>query len=213
MEERHPILENLAHAVVKMHEKQAEQLAQEAIQAGIDAYDVIQYGLAEGMNTVGEKYEQGEYFIPQLLLCSDAMYAGLDVVKPLLQQKDSLRTTKVVIGVIEGDTHDIGKSLVKMMLDAEGFDVIDLGRDVAIDRFIDAAEQHHADFICVSTLMSTTMSGMSELIIRLKAAGIRDKYKVVVGGGPVTLDFSRKIGADGYSPNAAKAVRLMKAQG
>lgn len=204
------ILQKLADAVVEMDESEAGKLATKAIQSGISPIEAIQNGLAVGMEIVGQKYETEEYFIPQLLLCSDAMYAGLNILKPALCYEDTHLLGKIIIGVVEGDTHDIGKSLVQMMLEASGFGVIDLGKNVPIDHFIASAEEHQADMICLSTLMSTTMDGMAVLIEKLKANGLRDKYPVVIGGGPVSHKFCKKIGADGYSPDAAKAVRLIK---
>lgn len=209
-EQKTKLMKQLAKAVVEMDEGLAESLTRSAIELGMEAYEVVQKGLAVGMNIVGEKYEKEEYYVPQLLLCSDAMYAGLNVLKPALKRAENKNSARIVIGVVEGDTHDIGKSLVQMMMEASGFEVFDLGKNVAIDRFIEAAEEHSASFICMSTLMSTTMEGMAELIRRLNSRGLRDKYKVVIGGGPVTQEFCNKIGADGYSPDAAKAVRLIK---
>jgi dimethylamine corrinoid protein len=204
------LLEKLAASVVEMDEVRTEELTQKALDMEIEAYDILQNGLTQGMNIVGEKYERDEYFIPQLLLCSDAMYAGLNVLKPALKRDNNKSAIKVVIGVVEGDAHDIGKSLVQMMLDAGGATVYDLGKNVVIDRFIETAQRHNATFICMSTLMSTTMDGMAKLIEKLKEKGIREKFKVIIGGGPVTQDYCRKIGADGYAPDAVKAVRLIQ---
>lgn len=204
------LMQDLANAVVEMDESKAAELAEASLGLGIDPYQAIHQGLAVGMNIVGEKYEKEEYFIPELLLCSDAMYAGLNILKPALKKDTTNTLGKIVIGVVEGDTHDIGKSLVQMMLEASGFDVVDLGRDVPINRFIEAAKEHGAQMICLSTLMSTTMEGMHELIKRLEAEGSRNQFKIVIGGGAVTPSFCEKIGADGYSSDAAKAVHLIK---
>lgn len=204
------ILQKLSESVVQMDEVAAEDLSKDALNAGIDPYEAIESGLAAGMMIVGEKYVNEEYFIPQVLLSSDAMYAGLSVLKPALVSQPSRIIAKAVIGVMEGDTHDIGKSLVQMMMEASSFDVLDLGRDVPLDSFISEAENFGARVICMSTLMSTTMDGMAEVIDRLKARNLRDKYQVVIGGGPVTQSFCDKIGADGYSPDASKAVHLIK---
>ena len=159
----------------------------------------------------GELYEEEEYYIAELLLCSDAMYAGINVLKEYLDEddKDDIKK-KIVIGVIEGDTHDIGKNLVKIMLETAGFEMIDLGRDVSIDRFVDTAKEENAEIICLSSLMTSTMGGMRRVVERLEEEGLRDKIKVMVGGGPVTEEFAEEIGADAYSKTAIEAVRVAK---
>jgi len=143
-------------------------------------------------------------------MCSDAMYAGLDVLKPHLKTDDESEKHKVVIGVIEGDTHDIGKNLVKIMLETSGFEVVDLGRDIPPLQFVEKAKEINAKIIALSTLMTTTMDGMAEVIDILKQQEIRENFKVIVGGGPISQGFADKIGADGYSVNAAEAVRLAR---
>ena len=204
------ILNDLADAVVTMDENRAVELAKEALQANIDAYEAITTGLSKGMEVVGQKYENGEYFIPELLVCSDAMYAGIDVLKPHIKA-DSIKTVgRIVIGVVEGDTHDIGKNLLKIMLESSGFEVHDLGRDVPLKRFIDESERLEAQIICMSTLMTTTMVGMERVIDMLRGAGLRKRYKVMVGGGPISQSFADKIGADGYALHAASAVKKAK---
>lgn len=168
-------------------------------------------GLVDGMNRAGVLFDEEEYFVTDMLLCSDAMYAGLEVLRPHLPAESEIeKKPKVVIGVVEGDTHDIGKNLVKIMLDTAGFEIYDLGRDVAPDIFVDKAEEVKASFICMSTLMTTTMDGMRLVIEKLKERGLRDKIKVMVGGSPVSQKFADEIGADGYSPNAVEAAKLAK---
>jgi corrinoid protein of di/trimethylamine methyltransferase len=162
------------------------------------------------MDRAGKLFEEEEYFIPELLMCSDAMYAGLDILKPHIKSDTAAEKHKVVIGVVEGDTHDIGKNLVKMMLESSGFDVVDLGRDVPPARFVEEAIAVEADIIGLSTLMTTTMGGMKSVIELLTEKGVREKVKVMVGGGPISQSFSDKIGAYGYSRNAADAVRLAR---
>jgi methylmalonyl-CoA mutase cobalamin-binding domain/chain len=155
-------------------------------------------------------FDEEEYFIPELLMCSDAMYAGLEVLKPHLSiTATAEQKAKIVIGVIEGDTHDIGKNLVKIMLETAGYDMVDLGRDVAPTLLIERALAEKAEIIAISTLMTTTMDGMAEVITLLKEQNIRDNFKVIVGGGPVSQSFADKIGANGYAVNAADAVRLV----
>lgn len=195
-------------AVLEMEDEEAAALAEEYTDAGYDAMEGLTEGLAKGMNKAGELYEQKEYFIPELLLCSDAFYGAVDVLRPHIQKKtDSKEKMTAVIGVVEGDTHDIGKNILKIMLETEGFDVYDLGKDVPTEDFIAAAAEHHADFIGMSTLMTTTMIKMSEIIQELKEKGMRDQLVVMVGGGPISASYAEKIGADGYEPDAASAAR------
>ena len=210
MSELEGLFQGLSDAVVEMDEARALQLAQQAIAEGVDPYQAIDQGLVHGMMRASQLFEEEEYFIPELLLCSDAMYAGLDVLQPHLRRDERKARHKVVIGVVEGDTHDIGKNLVKIMLDASGFEVIDLGRDVPPQRFVDAAVAEGAGIVAISTLMTTTMDGMAEVIRILEQAGLRDRFKVMVGGGPISQAFAQRIGADGYAVNAAEAVRLAK---
>ena len=196
-----------------MSQQRAEilrSLAAEALQSGIDAYDAIQEGLAVGMAVVSDKYEDQEYFVPEILLCSDAMYAALDVLRPHLAAERREAAGKIVIGVIEGDTHDIGKNIVKMMEEGAGLEVLDLGRDVPPARFVDEAERIGADLIAVSTLMSTTMHGMGRVIEILKERGLRDKYRVLIGGGPVNAAFAQSIGADAFGKDAGEAVAIAR---
>jgi corrinoid protein of di/trimethylamine methyltransferase len=199
----------LSEAVVEMDEERAVATAQESLAAGVDAYDAIQQGLSHGMERAGQLFEEEEYFIPELLMCSDAMYAGLEVLKPHLKKTAESRGT-VVIGVIEGDTHDIGKNMVRIMFETGGFNVIDLGRDVHPQRFVDTAREVKADIIALSTLMTTTMDGMGTVVRLLNEANIRDEIKVMVGGGPISPGFAKRIGADGYAVNAAEAVKVAR---
>jgi Predicted cobalamin binding protein len=200
----------LSEAVVNMDEEEAVILSNEVIFEKFDAYEAIDQGLSNGMERAGKLFEEEEYFIPELLMCSDAMYAGLDVLKPHIMRNEQGEKYRVVIGVVEGDTHDIGKNLVKIMLETAGFDVIDLGRDVPPQQFVDRAKETGASIIALSTLMTTTMEGMAEVIKILKKENIRDDYKVMIGGGPISQSFADKIEADGYSVNAADAVRLAR---
>lgn len=201
----------LSDAVVGMEEDLARELAIEAVERKIDAYTAIERGLVDGMGRAGELFESEEYFIPELLLCSDAMYAGLDILRPHLKIEDAnQRRFKVVIGVVEGDTHDIGKNLVKIMLEASGFDVIDLGRDIPPQRFVEIAVSENADVIALSTLMTTTMDAMAEVVERLQKTNLRERFKVIVGGGPISPAFADRIHADGYANSAPNAVKLVK---
>jgi dimethylamine corrinoid protein len=208
MTSKERILAELARAVDEMDEEGAVAAAHEAVAEGLDAYEAITAGLSAGMQRVSDKYESGVYFVPEILLCADAMYAAIDVLKPHLKADADRARCPVIIGVIEGDIHDIGKSIVKLMLEAAGFIVHDLGRDVPVDRFIEKAREVGAGIIAVSTLMSTTMPGMGRLVQALEQAGLRDRFKVMVGGGPLSAAFARRIGADAYGRNAAEAVRI-----
>lgn len=204
------LYKKLAESVVDMDEEETVKLSKQVIDENYDAYEAIDKGLSAGMDKAGKLFDEEEYFVPELLLCSEAMYSGLDILKPHIKTKDHEVKHKVVIGVIEGDTHDIGKNLVKIMLETAGFDIVDLGRDVPTTTFVEKAKEENAEIIVISTLMTTTMDGMGEVIELLKKENIRDKFKVMIGGGPISQSFADKIGADGYSVNAAEAVTLAK---
>ena len=209
MKSKEALLTELSDCVVDMEDQMVAKVAEEYIETGYPALDGITGGLVDGMQRTAELYEQEEYFIPELLICSDAMYNGLDVLRPHLEKNEIEGKRKVVIGVVEGDTHDIGKNLVRIMLESAGYEMHDLGRDVALQNFVDKAKEIDADVIAMSTLMSTTMPGMRQVIEMLEAEGLRDKVKVIVGGAPISPAFAKKIGADGYSVTAVEAVKLV----
>jgi corrinoid protein of di/trimethylamine methyltransferase len=202
------LYKQLADAVVNMDEDKAKELAQAVIESGFDAYEAIDSGLAKGMEQAGKLFEEEEYFVPELIICSDAMNAGIAILKPHLKPAEISVQHKAVIGVIEGDTHDIGKNLVRIMLEAGGFNVLDLGRDVPPRTFVEKAIEINAELILISSLMTTTMDGMEDVIKIIHERGLREKFKVAVGGGPLSQAFADRIGADGYAKNAAEAVRL-----
>lgn len=202
--------EKLSDSVLEMEEDDVAEYCEAYLEEGYPALDAIMNGLVDGMNRASKLYEEEEYFVTDLLLCSDAMYVGLDILKPHLPEQNTEEKITGIIGVVEGDTHDIGKNLVKILMETAGFEMIDLGRDVTAGAFVDAAVEHHAKLICLSTLMTTTMSGMEEVIDVLTERGIRDQVKVMIGGGPISQKFADSIGADGYSVNAIEAVRLAK---
>ncbi len=206
--EKSDILNSLAQAVIDMDIVRAGKAAAEAIRSEIDPYEAITDGLARGMEKVNELFENEEYFVPEILLCADAMYAGIEVLRPHLPREAAYHKKKVIIGVVKGDTHDIGKNLVKIMLDNAGFEIHDLGRNVPYTKFVDTAGALNADLVCLSTLMTTTMDGMQVVIDDMKKAGIPSR--VMVGGGPISPGFARNIGADGYAKNAAEAVKVAK---
>lgn len=204
------LIRALADSVLNMEEEETVKLSKECLENGITAYEAIDKGLADGMNRAGQLYEEEEYYIPELLMCSDAMYSGLEVLKPHLQKSETENKKKVIIGVVQGDTHDIGKNLVKIMMETEGFEVIDLGRDVPPRDFVNKAKEVEASIIVLSTLMTTTMEGMAEVINILKEEGIRGKVLVMIGGGPISQSFADKIGADLYTTDASKAAKCAK---
>lgn len=204
------LLKKLSEAVVEMDEDLAIETSKKFIENDFEAYEGIANGLAVGMDKAGQLYEEEEYYIPELLMCSDAMYAGLDELRPYLKKEQSENKYKAVVGVVEGDTHDIGKNLFKIMLETTGFDVCDLGRDIPPIEFINKAKELNANLIGMSTLMTTTMDNMQVVIDMLKEENMRDDVIVMVGGGPISQSFADKIGADGYAPEASKAARLAK---
>jgi len=199
-------------AIVDGDRARAGELAAEAVRAGLDLVEVVAKGYVPGIQKVGELWEQGEYFLPELISSAEAMKAAMAVLEPELQRSHLRARTsgKVVIGTIEGDIHDIGKNLVASMLQAGGFEVFDLGTDVKLDKFIEKAEAVGADFICLSALLTTTMVNQKRFVALLKERKLRAKYKVLVGGAPASQKWADEIGADGYAENAVAAVKLAK---
>ncbi|MGA2360984.1 MAG: corrinoid protein [Candidatus Aminicenantales bacterium] len=199
-------------AIVEGDGAGAGRLAGEAVKAGLDLLEVIEKGYVPGIQKVGELWEQGEYFLPELISSAEAMKAAMAVLNPELQRSRLQARTagKVVIGTIEGDIHDIGKNLVSSMLQAGGFEVFDLGADVKLERFIEKAESVGADFICLSALLTTTMVNQKRLVALLRERNLRDRYKVLVGGAPASQRWADEAGADGYAENAVAAVKLAK---
>lgn len=204
------LYEKLSDAVVEMDEELVTDLSNQVVEENLDAFEAIDQGLSKGMERAGKLFEEEEYFVPELLMCADAMNIGVDILKPHIEVDVTNQKHKIAIGVIEGDTHDIGKNLVKLMLETSNFDVVDLGRDVPASTFVDRAVEEKAEIIMISSLMTTTMDAMADVITILKDRGIKDQFKVAVGGGPISQAFADKIGADGYSKNAADAVRLCR---
>ncbi len=209
MANKEELLKVLSECVVEMEDDKVIPTAEEYIKSGYPAIDGILYGLVDGMNKAADLYEKEEYFIPELLICSDAMYNGLDILRPHLDKSGAEQKHKVVIGVVEGDTHDIGKNLVKIMLEAAGYEIIDLGRDVPAVSFIDAVKNQGARVVALSTLMSTSTGNMHKVVELLNEEGLRENVQVIVGGGPISPAFATKIGADGYAENAVAAVKLV----
>lgn len=210
MATKEELLQKLSDCVFEMEDEEVVDVVKEYIEAGYDAQEGMLLGLVDGMKRASAMYEEGEYFVPELIICSDAMYAGIEELQKYLPNSEGTSAGKIVIGVIEGDTHDIGKNLVRIMLETGGFDVHDLGRDVTVDAFVNYVKENDVDIVAISSLMTTTMPGMETVINRLKEEGFRDKVKVMVGGAPVSPAFAERIGADGYSKNAIEAVELAK---
>ena len=198
------LLTALKEGVIQYDEDLVKQKAQEVLDVGMDPNEAIFNGLVSGMEEVGRLFESQEYFVPELLMCADALYAGLDILKPHVRQIDIGVKGSVVIGTVEGDVHDIGKNIVKMMFDVAGFTVYDLGKDVPLDKFIEEQLRTDSELVCLSAMMTTTMVGMQKVIADLKAKN--PNIKIMIGGAPVSQDIAEKWGADGYAKDASNAL-------
>jgi trimethylamine corrinoid protein len=199
-------------AILEGNKDEAVQLAQRAITEKMDLNAIIENGYIPGIQKVGQLWEEGEYFLPELIMSAECMKAAMKIMQPELEkaQIDVQSAGTVVIGTVEGDIHDIGKNLVASILSANGFDVVDLGGDVKLETFIEKAEEVSANLICLSALLTTTMTGQKKLIEILKEKGLYGRFKVMVGGAPVNQKWADDIGADGYSENALTAVSVAK---
>lgn len=203
-------LQAIYQEIVEGNQKGAKAAVQAAIEAKIAPDVILTEGMIAAMGEVGRLFEQGEYFVPEMLVSAKSMQEGLNLLRPLLVAQGIQPVGTVVMGTVKGDLHDIGKNLVSMMLEGAGFAVVDLGTDTPPEKFIDAIQQHHAHIIGMSAMLTTTMPNMRHVITALETAGIRQDVKVMVGGAPVTENFARQIGADGYAPDASRAVVLAK---
>ncbi|WP_295883048.1 corrinoid protein [uncultured Anaerococcus sp.] len=210
MPSKEEYFEKMTNMVIEEEDEEIADLCREYLAEGYDPQEAIFNGLIKGMNEVGKLFEQEEYYISDLLICSDAMYNGIEVLKEKIETHEENNVATAVIGVVEGDTHDIGKNLVKLMFEIDGYKMIDLGKDVPVEKFVDQAIANDADFIMMSTLMTTTMGNMKKVIDILNERGIRDQFKVMIGGGPVSESFAKDIGADAYSENANEAVKVAR---
>ena len=204
------VLERIVDALKEGHDAKVGELTAEAIRQGIPAKDILDTGLIAAMAVVGERFKDHEIFLPEVLLAARAMYAGMDQLKPLLIAEGVPALGRVVLGSVQGDLHDIGKNLVGIMLKGAGFEVIDLGNDVAPDAFVEAARAQDAAVIGMSALLTTTMPAMKRTVDLVKEEGLHGKVKTIVGGAPVSSEFAREIGADGYGFDAANAVERVK---
>jgi 5-methyltetrahydrofolate--homocysteine methyltransferase len=189
---------------------QVQELTQKALDAGEPPNKILQEGLIKAMERIGLLFKNNEIYIPEVLIAARAMHAGLDVLRPILAKSTTTSAAKVILGTVRGDLHDIGKNLVGMMLEGGGFEVIDLGIDVPPEKFLQAAREKGAQVIGMSALLTTTMLQMKTTVDLIKAAGLQKEIKTIIGGAPVTAEFAQRIGADGYAPDAASAVQVVK---
>ena len=205
-----PDLNRLYTAILDGDHKTAVAVTREAIDAGIDAMELLSRYMTPSMDEVGRRFECEDYFVPELLLSARAMKSALELLRPLLAAEGAEPAGRVVIGTVKGDLHDIGKNIVAAMLEGGGFEVIDLGADVPADRFVQTIQERRPHLVCLSALLTVTMPSMKATVDAIREAGLRDSVKVLVGGAPVTQDFARSIGADGYGENASVAVTLAR---
>ncbi len=199
------ILNDISENLQRGKAKIVKELVQQAIDEGIPVQQILDEGLLAGMNVIGEKFKNNEVFVPEVLVAARAMNMGAALLKPLMSEAGVTAVGKVCIGTVQGDLHDIGKNLVKMMMEGKGIEVIDLGTDVAPEAYVQTAIDQNCQIICCSALLTTTMGVMEEVVKKAKDAGIRDKVKIMIGGAPVTQTFCDQIGADCYTPDAASA--------
>jgi corrinoid protein of di/trimethylamine methyltransferase len=205
MASKEELFEALKDGVINYKEEQVKEASQTAVDAGYPALEMIMDGLAAGMEVVGELYEKHEYFVPEVLMCADALYAGLAILRPHVPKSASGSVAQVVIGSIQGDVHDIGKNLVKMMFDVAGWEVYDLGRDVPLEKFVEEQLRTDAEVVAMSAMMTTTMLGMKKVIKMIKDKN--PNVAIMLGGAPVTQDVAKLFGADGYAESAGNAVQ------
>ncbi|MGC9398880.1 MAG: corrinoid protein [Anaerolineae bacterium] len=202
------VLAEIREGVMKGDLSQVEAKVTQALEAGVEPEEILKQGMIEAMAKVGQLFEDGEYFVPEMLIAARAMKGGLTILKPHLVDTDVQPAGKVIAGTVKGDLHDIGKNLVCMMLEGAGFEIQDLGTDVAPEAFVSAVQEGDADIVAMSALLTTTMPNMEATIKALEEAGVREQVKVIIGGAPVTAAYAQKITADGYAPDASRAVKL-----
>jgi 5-methyltetrahydrofolate--homocysteine methyltransferase len=204
------ILQDIATNLYNGENEKVAELVQQAVDDGMPPAELLNGGLIAGMDEVGKDFKAGELFVPEVLIAARAMHAGMDILRPLLAEADVPTAGKYIIGTVKGDLHDIGKNLVKMMLEGAGFEIVDLGTDIDADAFVDAVREHQPNMLGMSALLTTTMVNMRTIIEALEEAGLRDSVKVMIGGAPVTAAFAEEIGADAYAPDAASAVDVAR---
>ncbi len=201
----------LIDALVGCDEAKVLKLVQNGLDEGVAAKEILNQGLIAGMDIVGEKMENEDMFIPEVLMAAKVMSAAVGILKPLLAEEDMSAMGRVIIGTVKGDLHDIGKNLVAMMLESAGFEVYNLGVDISPDKFVSEVNEKSANMVCLSALLTTTMPMMKQTIDAVVESGLRDRVKIMVGGAPVTKNYANEIGADGYAPDAGSATKLAKA--
>ena len=204
------ILEQLGQHVIDMDPEGTKELTQNALDDGIEAEEILNEGLIPAMDKVGDEYESGDRYVPEMLLSAEAMKEAMKLLRPKLAESGVKPTGTIVIGTVEGDLHDIGQNLVAMMLEGAGFDVINLGTETPAEEFVEAVKEKDVNLLGMSALLTTTMTHMPEVIEALEEAGVRDKVKIIIGGAPVSQDYAEEIGADGYAPDAASASKVAK---
>jgi corrinoid protein of di/trimethylamine methyltransferase len=205
------LLTQLRNAIVNLDFDGSKQLAQQAIVKGIPPNEIISRGISAAMEEVGKKFEASEYFLSELIVAGEIGKEISQMLQPYMKGAEIKKIGKVVIGTVKGDLHDIGKNIFGMMLEAAGFEVIDLGNDVSAEAFVDAVRKHKPDIVGMSALLTVTMVEMENVIKELRKAGLRDKVKVIIGGAPITEDYAKRIGADGYGKDAVVGVDICKA--
>ena len=203
-------IQAIYNAILEGNRSQVQTQVKQAIEDGMDLVSILNDGMIAAMTEVGRRFGCGEYYVPEMLIAARAMQDGLALIKPHLMQADIKSAGKVVAGTVKGDLHDIGKTLVCMMLEGAGFEILDLGTDVSPEKFVETVRSANADILALSALLTTTMPSMQATIGALKNAGLRDKVKVIVGGAPLTEKYAQQIGADGFAPDAGRAVTLAK---
>ena len=203
-------LNHISEALQRGDAEKVKELVKQALEEGLVPKEILENGLIKGMGIIGAKFKKNEVYVPEVLIAARAMHTGMDVLRPKLVETGVKNIGKVIIGTVTGDLHDIGKNLVKMMLEGAGFEVVDLGVDVSVEKFVEAAKEHQPNIIGMSALLTTTMVNMPEVIKALESAGLRDKVKIMIGGAPITQNYAEQIGADSYSPDAASAADMAK---
>jgi 5-methyltetrahydrofolate--homocysteine methyltransferase len=204
------ILQRLKNSVANLDTEGTQKACVEALESGISPYKAVSEGMARGMKIVGEKYEAGEYFLSELIMAAEVMKDGMKILEPHLKAEDMKIIGKVAIGTVKGDLHDVGKNLVATLLEAAGFEVTDLGVDVPAEKFIGAIREREPDILAMSTLLTTTMTGMDAVINETERTGLRRKVKIIIGGAPITPEYAKKIGADAAAKDAVEAVNICK---
>jgi len=203
-------LNKVSEALQRGDAEKVRELVKQALEEKLTPEEILNKGLIAGMDIIGAKFKKNEVYVPEVLIAARAMHSGMDILRPKLVETGVKNIGKIAIGTVKGDLHNIGKNLVKMMLEGAGFEVIDLGTDVSAEKFVEAVKVHQPNIIGMSALLTTTMVNMPEVIKALEAADLRDKVKIMIGGAPITQNYAEQIGADGYSPDAASAVDSAK---